>query len=56
MRAALEQQLFATLTDAFPFLGRRCVRMTESVRATLGARFADEREGMQIPGRALGEP
>ncbi|HET6546246.1 MAG TPA: RNA polymerase sigma factor [Rhodanobacteraceae bacterium] len=42
LRAALAQQLSATLTDAFPFLGRRCARMTESVLVRLGNRFVDE--------------
>lgn len=31
LRTALQDRLSATLTDAFPFLGPRCARMTEAV-------------------------
>ncbi len=36
LRAALNERLAATLTDAFPFLGARCDRITEAVLARLG--------------------
>lgn len=36
LRAALKERLAATLTDAFPFLGARCDRITEAVLARLG--------------------
>ncbi|HYD86723.1 MAG TPA: RNA polymerase sigma factor [Vitreimonas sp.] len=35
LRAALSERLAATLTDAFPFLGARCDRITETVLARL---------------------
>jgi RNA polymerase sigma-70 factor (ECF subfamily) len=35
LRNALHDSLAATLTEAFPFLGRRCERMTERVLARL---------------------
>ncbi len=37
LRAALSQRLAATLSDAFPFLGARCDRITEAVLARLAA-------------------
>lgn len=37
LRAALHDTLAATLTDAFPFLGPRCDRMTDGVLMRLGA-------------------
>jgi len=35
LREALDQELSAALKDAFPFLGRRCLRVTEAVLAEL---------------------
>jgi RNA polymerase sigma-70 factor (ECF subfamily) len=35
LRTALSDQLASTMTDAFPFLGTRCERMTEAVLARL---------------------
>lgn len=37
LRAALQDTLAATLTDAFPFLGPRCDQMTDEVLKRLGA-------------------
>lgn len=37
LRAVLHDTLAATLTDAFPFLGLRCDRMTDEVLKRLGA-------------------
>jgi RNA polymerase sigma-70 factor (ECF subfamily) len=41
LRAALDRKLAATLTDAFPFLGVRCERITEAVLARLAHDFAE---------------
>ena len=38
LRDALEKQIGPVLTDAFPFDGRRCARMTEAVLARIGAK------------------
>ena len=35
LRNALQDNVAATLTDAFPFLGARCERMTEAVMGRL---------------------
>ena len=35
LRSALSDQLASTMTDAFPFLGARCERMTAAVLARL---------------------
>ena len=35
LRAALDEQLGAAVTEAFPFLGRRCERITRAVMARL---------------------
>lgn len=40
LRVALQDTLAATLTDAFPFLGARCQRMTENVLLRLEATLA----------------
>lgn len=37
LRASLQGALAATLTDAFPFMGQRCARVTEAVMARLEA-------------------
>jgi RNA polymerase sigma factor (sigma-70 family) len=37
LRASLQGALAATLTDAFPFMGQRCARVTEAVMAWLEA-------------------
>jgi RNA polymerase sigma-70 factor (ECF subfamily) len=39
LRAALHDSLATTLTDAFPFLGPRCDRMTATVLKRLDDRF-----------------
>ena len=41
LRAALHGALATTLTDAFPFLGPRCARMTAAVLQQLDASFPD---------------
>jgi RNA polymerase sigma-70 factor (ECF subfamily) len=38
LRDALSERLASTVTEAFPFLGRRCDRITEAVLERLGAR------------------
>jgi RNA polymerase sigma-70 factor (ECF subfamily) len=40
LRASLQDTLAATLSEAFPFMGRRCERMTEAVMARLQAELA----------------
>lgn len=42
LRIALHDTLSATLSDAFPFLGPRCDRMTESVLKRLEPLFAEQ--------------
>jgi RNA polymerase sigma factor (sigma-70 family) len=37
LRASLQGALAATLTDAFPFMGQRCARVTQAVMARLEA-------------------
>jgi RNA polymerase sigma-70 factor (ECF subfamily) len=44
LRATLQDTLEATLTDAFPFMGRRCARMTRAVLERMDARLAPPRE------------
>lgn len=44
LRAALHDTLSSTLTDAFPFLGQRCQRMTDRVLARLEPRLATRRQ------------
>ena len=41
LRAALHDRLATTMTDAFPFLGARCDRMTNEVLERIGARLRD---------------
>ena len=38
LRAALQDSMAATLTDAFPFCGTRCERMTAAVMQRIDAR------------------
>lgn len=42
LRTALHGTLSAALTDAFPFLGPRCARMTETVLARLASELAPQ--------------
>jgi RNA polymerase sigma-70 factor (ECF subfamily) len=41
LRTALHDRLATTMTDAFPFLGARCDRMTNGVLERIGARLRD---------------
>ncbi|MGO4552435.1 RNA polymerase sigma factor [Lysobacter sp. 2RAF19] len=41
LRTALHDRLATTMTDAFPFLGARCDRMTRGVLERIGARLRD---------------
>jgi RNA polymerase sigma-70 factor (ECF subfamily) len=49
LRTALQDTLAATLTDAFPFLGPRCNRMTEHVLARLDPMLAAQAEQGESP-------
>ena len=49
LRTALQDTLAATLTDAFPFLGPRCNRMTEHVLARLYPMLAAQAEQGESP-------
>ncbi|UHQ20815.1 RNA polymerase sigma factor [Lysobacter sp. KIS68-7] len=42
LRAALHDTLATTVTEAFPFLGARCDRMTHTVLARIAAQVRDE--------------
>ena len=39
LRTSLQGTLAATMSDAFPFMGQRCARVTEAVMARLDAEF-----------------
>ena len=41
LRAALNESLASTMTDAFPFLGARCDRMTNTVLDRIAHRLHD---------------
>jgi RNA polymerase sigma-70 factor (ECF subfamily) len=41
LRAALHDTLATTMTDAFPFLGVRCDRMTNGVLERIAPRLRD---------------
>ena len=45
LRVALNDTLAATLTDAFPFLGTRCARMTTTVLQRLDPEFVHQGGG-----------
>jgi len=49
LRSALHETLSSTLTDAFPFLGTRCERMTAAVLQRLELLQAKQAEGMAMP-------
>ena len=49
LRTALQDTLAATLTDAFPFLGPRCSRMTEQVLARLEPKLANQPQQEESP-------
>lgn len=49
LRTALQDTLAATLTDAFPFLGPRCNRMTEHMLARLYPMLAAQAEQGESP-------
>jgi RNA polymerase sigma-70 factor (ECF subfamily) len=40
LRAALHDQLAATMGEAFPFMGQRCARVTDAVMARLESELA----------------
>jgi len=42
LRAALHDKLATSMTDAFPFLGARCDRMTNTVLARISAQVRDD--------------
>jgi RNA polymerase sigma-70 factor (ECF subfamily) len=42
LRAALHDKLATSVTDAFPFLGARCDRMTHAVLARIDAPVRDD--------------
>jgi RNA polymerase sigma-70 factor (ECF subfamily) len=45
MRKALDEKLAATMTEAFPFLGARCQRITDAVLARLAPTYGWENGG-----------
>jgi RNA polymerase sigma factor (sigma-70 family) len=49
LRTALHDTLASTLTEAFPFLGQRCRRITDAVLQRLELRFAIQ--GIEAPAR-----